>query len=112
MEENAMAAPSHVFVGIKGMVLALDRATGEEVWRSPLAGADFVNVTLLGGDLFATARGEMFALEASTGKILWHNRLKGLGRGLLTIAGGSQQALHMAEKKRRDAGAAAATAGA
>jgi outer membrane protein assembly factor BamB len=108
MEGNPMAASSHVFVGIKGMVLALDRATGEEVWRSPLAGADFVNVTLLDGDLFAAARGELFALETSTGKILWHNPLKGLGRGLLTIAGGLQQAVPMAEKKRRDAQAAAA----
>lgn len=104
-----MAAMARVFVGIKGTVLALDRATGEEVWRSPLAGADFVNVVLVDGDLFATARGEMFALEPSTGKILWHNPLKGLGRGLLTIAGGTEQTVPMAEKKRRDAQAAAAS---
>jgi len=103
-----MAAPSHVYVGIKGTVLALDRATGEEIWRTPLAGADFVSVTLAEGDLFATARGEMYALETTTGKILWHNPLKGFGRGLLTIAGGSQQTVPMAEKKRRDAQAAAA----
>ena len=105
-----MAAPSHVFVGIKGTVLALDRATGEEVWRRPLVGSDFVNVTLVDGDLLATARGELFALEPSTGEVRWHNPLKGLGRGLLTIAGGYQQAVVMTEKKRRDAQAQAAAA--
>jgi len=107
-----MAAMAHVFVGIKGTALAFARATGEEVWRSPLGGADFVNVVLVDGDLFATTRGELFALEPSTGKILWHNPLKGLGRGLVTVASGTQQT-PMAEKKRRDAqAAAAASAGA
>ena len=38
-----------VFIGIKGTVLALDRATGQEVWRSKLKGASFVNVILDGG---------------------------------------------------------------
>lgn len=107
-----MATDPYVFVGIKGTVLALERATGEEVWRTPLAGADFVNVALEEGMLFASARGELFALDPPTGKILWHNPLKGLGRGLLTLAGSSQQAVPMSEKKRRDAQAAAAAAGA
>src|SRR5207249_4236463 len=103
-----MATAPYVFIGIKGTVLALDRATGEEVWRRPLVGSDFVNVALVDGDLFATARGELFALETSTGEVRWQNLLKGFGRGLLTIAAGSQQAAIVTEKKRRDAQAAAA----
>lgn len=107
-----MTTHPHVFVGIKGTVLALDRTTGTEIWRRPLAGTDFVNVALLDGDLFATARGELFALDPWTGEIRWHNPLKGLGRGLLTIAAGAQQAVAMSEKRRRDAQAAAGAAGA
>ena len=45
-----------IYLGIKGSVLALDRRTGSEVWRTPLKGADFVNVVLDGDALFATAR--------------------------------------------------------
>jgi len=103
-----MATNPSVFIGIRGTVLALDRATGEELWRRPLVGSDFVNVALVEGDLFATSRGELFALDPGTGEVRWHNPLKGLGRGLLTIAAGAQQAVVMSEKKRRDAQAAAA----
>lgn len=105
-----MATNPTVYIGIKGTVLALDRTTGAEVWRRPLGGADFVNVALVDGDLFATARGELFALDPWTGEVRWHNPLKGLGRGLLTIAAGSQQSVVMNEKKIRDAKAAAAAA--
>jgi outer membrane protein assembly factor BamB len=105
-----MVTQPHVFIGIKGMVLALDRSTGEEIWRRPLVGSDFVNVALVDGDLFATARGELFALEPWTGEVRWHNPLKGLGRGLLTIAASFQQTVVMNEKKRRDAQAQAAAA--
>ena len=107
-----MTTPPAVYIGIKGMVLALDRSTGEELWRRPLGGADFVNVALVDGDLFASARGELYALDPWSGEIRWHNPLKGLGRGLLTIAAGSQQSVVMNEKKSRDARAAAGAAGA
>jgi outer membrane protein assembly factor BamB len=100
-----------VFIGIKGTALAIDRATGAEVWRTALSGADYVNVAVVDDALYASARGEIYALEPATGEILWHNPLKGLGRGLLTIAGAGSQAA-MGEKKRRDAQAAAAGAAA
>ena len=32
-----------LFIGIAGNVVALDRTTGTEVWRSELKGNDFVN---------------------------------------------------------------------
>ncbi len=98
-----MAQTSLIFIGIAGSVLALDRASGEEVWRASLKGADFVNVVLDGGDLYATAKGELFCLDPATGRIRWQNPLKGLGRGLITMAAnGSQQTVVMGEKRQND----------
>ena len=103
-----MAPSNLIFIGIAGTVVALDRTTGSEVWRSELDG-DFVNVALLDGDLYATSNGELFCLHPATGDIRWQNPLKGLGRGYITIAAsGSQQAIVMRDKKRRDDDAAAA----
>ena len=98
-----------VFIGIRGTVLALDSATGTELWRTPIKGADFVNVALVDGGLYASARGELFALDPETGFILWSNKLKGLGMGLVTIAGSSQAPPGAAELRRRQAQAAAAS---
>ncbi len=104
-----MPQSSLVYIGIGGKVLALDRATGQELWRTALRG-DFVNVALQDGDLFASAAGELFCLDAATGHIRWQNPLKGLGRGLVSIAGAGQQAVLLREKKDRDDEAAAGAA--
>ena len=100
-----------IFIGIKGSVIALDRASGEQVWATHLKGYDFVNVLVENGTLFATCYGEVFCLNPLTGEGLWHNRLKGLGTGLATIAteGAVQSTLTavLAEKHRRDEEAAA-----
>ena len=37
-----------VFVGVKGKAIALDRASGQEVWRTELKGGAFVNLVLDG----------------------------------------------------------------
>ena len=106
-----MAQASVVFIGIGGAVLALDRSTGEEVWRTPLKGSDFVNVVLEGGEVYAATKGELFSLDPATGRIRWQNPLKGLGRGLVTIASSSGTGIAaMQEKRRRDQQAAAAAA--
>jgi outer membrane protein assembly factor BamB len=102
-----------IFIGIGGNVLALDRATGQEIWRSSLKGGDFVNVAAIEGDVFATTKGELFCLDAATGHIRWHNPLKGLGLGLVSIASPlGQQTILMREKRRRDEDSAAAAAAA
>jgi outer membrane protein assembly factor BamB len=106
-----------VFIGIKGRVLAIDRATGQEVWRTPLKGGDFVNVVIEDGELYAATKGELFRLDPATGAILWQNGLQGLGRDLITIASsGARGAAVIREKRRRDEAAtaigAAAAAGA
>ena len=103
-----MAQISMLFIGINGIVLALDRATGQEVWRSKLKGSQFVNVALDGGELYATTLGEIFRLDPETGHVRWNNKLSGLGRGLVTMAtAASQQAITSHEVQRRNEEAAA-----
>jgi outer membrane protein assembly factor BamB len=101
-----------VFIGIKGSVVALNRATGQQIWATNLKGSDFVNVVVQDGKVLASCYGEIFSLDPPTGNVLWHNPLKGFGRGLATIAAeqhqGSGNAPVLAEKRRRDEQAAAA----
>jgi outer membrane protein assembly factor BamB len=103
-----------VFVGIKGSVVALNRATGQQVWATRLKGSDFVNVVLQDGAVLASCHSEIFCLDPLTGNGLWHNPLKGFGTGLATIATehnpGDGNAPVLAEKRRRDEEAAASGA--
>ncbi|SPF47544.1 Pyrrolo-quinoline quinone [Candidatus Sulfopaludibacter sp. SbA4] len=104
-----MSQTGRLFIGIKGTAVALDRASGQEVWRTRLKG-DFVNVVLDNGDLYAAAHGELYCLDPATGQIRWRNELKGLGRGLISIASAGQQTILLQKKKQDDEAAAAATA--
>ena len=103
-----------VFVGIKGSVVALNRATGQQVWATHLKGSNFVNVAVQNGAVLASCYGEIFCLDPLTGDALWHNPLKGFGLGLATIATehnpGDGNAPVLAEKRRRDEAAAASGA--
>ena len=105
-----------VFIGIKGSVLALDRATGQQVWATHLKGSDFVNIVVQSETVLVACYGEIFRLDPLTGDGLWHNPLKGFGTGLATMATegslGSGSAPVLAEKRRRDEQAAAASASA
>ncbi len=105
-----MAESNLIFLGIKGCVVALDRATGTEIWNTPLKGTDFVNVVLSEAGLYAATRGEIYSLDQATGHIRWRNPLKGLGWGLVTIAaeGGRGNQASAIMKRRRDQEAAAA----
>jgi len=103
------AAPGNLYIGIRGHVQAIDRATGEAVWATSLKGGDFVNVVLDNGQLFAASKGRLYRLDPASGKILWENALTGMGWGLVSIAtpaGGNLSA--MEEKRRRDQEAATA----
>jgi hypothetical protein len=51
-----MSRTGMLFIGIAGNVLAVDRATGQELWRVRRKGFDFVNVVLEDGDLISTWR--------------------------------------------------------
>jgi outer membrane protein assembly factor BamB len=70
---------AHLFIGIRGYVLAIDRTTGKDVWATSLKGAAFVNVVLEDGQLFAASRGQLYRLDPATGEILWENSLTGMG---------------------------------
>ncbi|HEX6050623.1 MAG TPA: PQQ-binding-like beta-propeller repeat protein [Gemmatimonadaceae bacterium] len=108
-----------VYLGLKAMVVALDRRTGTEVWRTQLKGgvgrsSSFVTLYRDDDILFAGVGGELYALDPKTGTMLWHNPLKGFGYGISSIAGDtlapgySGPAPSAAEiKRQRDAGAAA-----
>ena len=106
-----MKTAPFVFIGIKGSVVALNRATGQQVWATRLKGSDFVNVVLQDGAVLASCYGEIFCLDPLTGIPMWHNPLKGYGVGLATIATdyspASDTAPVLAEKRRRDQQAAA-----
>src|SRR5437868_11009183 len=102
-----------MYIGIRGSVVALDRATGTQVWATHLKGWGFVNVILQNDAVVATCHGEAFCLDPFTGNATWHNPLKGFGTGLATIATDSQQMAVSAawsEQQRRDESAAAAAA--
>ena len=87
----ARAKRSLLFIGIKSFVVALDRASGTEVWRTQLP-AKYRNSAMLlsvlydGEGLFASFAGEVFALNPKTGELLWHEPFKGLGTGFVTMA--------------------------
>lgn len=101
-----------IYIGIRGCAVALDRATGQEVWRTELKGRDFVSVALAGRDVLAASRGRLFCLDASTGYVRWQNELTGLGWGLVSIAGADVSSAAEAERRREAAAATAASAGA
>lgn len=114
----ARAKQSLVYVGIKQFVIALDRKTGAEVWRTELeakyqSAGSFVNVVRDRDGLFASCAGEIFSLDPANGAVLWHDALKGLGTGLVTIAtdqGGASSVPVFEEAVRQQQAAAAASA--
>lgn len=100
---------SKVFLGVHGEVVALDRTTGQELWRSKLAGGDFVNLLLDQDRIIATTKGKAFCVDSATGRLLWRNDLPGLGLGLVSIATASGSTpIGPSSQKRRDDEAAAA----
>ncbi len=111
-----MAFTNLVYIGIKGCVLALDRATGEQIWSTALRGGEFVNVILSDNELYGATKGELYCLDPATGHIRWHNPLKGLGWGLVSIAApgvpANQMPVFEKRKREQEAAAAAAAAGA
>ena len=106
---------NHIYLGIKGTVLALDRSSGVVVWQTGLSGGTFVNLAEDGDRVYALSQGEAFCLDARDGRILWSNPLKGFGLGLGSIlvpgkSNGNAPAA-VAQIRSNEQSAAAATAG-
>ena len=81
-----------LFLGVGGHVVAVDAATGEEIWRTKLKSTTFTTVWSDGKRVYAGAQGELFCVDAAAGNVLWHNTLKGLGRGIVAFPGSGLEA--------------------
>ncbi|MCG9895761.1 MAG: PQQ-binding-like beta-propeller repeat protein [Fimbriimonadaceae bacterium] len=67
-----------VFVAVGGRVYALDRKTGNQLWRypagEPLTGSFRDGITFSGGKVYAVSEGRtLFALNADTGTLAWQH---------------------------------------
>ena len=105
-----------VFVGLNSKVIALDRETGELIWKwkSP-KGSGFVTLLLDGDQLIAAVSGYVSCLAPQTGELIWHNPLKGLGNGytsLVSVYGGATPVIQAALAAQQAATAAATGGGA
>ncbi len=101
---------THIYFGIGSHAVAVDRSTGEEVWRTKLKSSSFVTVWMSGDKLFAGAAGELFCLDPVGGEILWNNKLKGLGTGLISFASSIDSAAAAMIVQAQQAAAIAASA--
>lgn len=81
--------PDVLYIGIGGHAVALDAATGTELWRTKLRSSSFVTVFQSGSRLFAGAGGQLFCLDCASGDVLWCNKLKALGTGLVAFSSSS-----------------------
>jgi outer membrane protein assembly factor BamB len=102
-----------LFVGIKGHVIAMERLSGRERWRTRLSGSDFVHLIDDGARLFASVAGRIYCVDPTTGSVLWENPLKGMGLGIASLLapgteGAHPELLAAAGAKRRQQSAAAA----
>ncbi|MDP3775849.1 MAG: PQQ-binding-like beta-propeller repeat protein [Gemmatimonadales bacterium] len=80
-------ATQNLIIGVGGHAVAIDHATGAELWRTKLKSNSYVTtVWSSAGRVYAGAAGELFCLDAHTGAVLWHNRLKGLGTGIVAFS--------------------------
>jgi outer membrane protein assembly factor BamB len=72
-----------VFVAFNSRAAALDRETGELVWkwRSP-RGYGPVALMLDGDRVIASVQGYTYCIDAATGRQLWQNDMKGFGIGI------------------------------
>lgn len=99
-----------LYIGLGGYLVAIDRATGAEIWRCRLRSSSFVTITVEPEAIYAGANGELFCVDPATGTIRWHNRLKGLGTSVVAFGGSPQATVAAAVRAAQAAAAAAAGA--
>ncbi len=94
-----MPTPPVLFIGTNRHVVAVNSATGQDLWRTRLPkvgwGSGPVSLLVTPEVLFAGCGGYLFALDRESGEILWRNNLSGLGHDyvIMTTDGlDSQQA--------------------
>ena len=96
-----------LYLGVGGHAVAIDAATGQEIWRTKLKMTSVTTVWSDGKRVYAGALGELFCLDAAAGSVLWHNPLKGLGRGIVAFPGSHVEAAAAAAAAEAAAAASA-----
>jgi outer membrane protein assembly factor BamB len=83
-----MSVNDLVFVGLNGRVIALQRDTGDLLWKwaPTTTAAGFVAFVVDGDRLFVSDNGYIYCLDALTGEEIWHNPLTGFGTGIAVVA--------------------------
>lgn len=115
-EGSERAIGDLVFVGVNSQVIALDRYTGEVVWKwKSKKGRGFVSLLLDGDRILAGINGYVYCLDPLFGQVVWSNPLKGFGVGTMSVTsingatGSAPQEAVLAQQ--RAAAAAAANPG-
>jgi len=74
-----------IYIGLNGWVVALDRDSGEIVWKCSELKSGFTTLMLDGDRLIASTNGYIFCLDPQTGKVVWSNPLRGFGMGVASL---------------------------
>jgi outer membrane protein assembly factor BamB len=76
-----------VFLGFNSRVAALNRATGEIVWKwkCPEGTSKYVALLLDDDRLMVSVEGYTYCLNPLTGEEMWRNPLTGFGLGIPTL---------------------------
>jgi len=116
-----MNPSNYIFVGTNGQVAAVEKSTGQTLWKTKIKGGfitpgtSFVTLLVDGDKVFAHTSGELFCLDAASGQILWTNDLPQMGYmlGSLATAGAASspvaEEIHKQRENSAAAGASAAT---
>ncbi|HTI68956.1 MAG TPA: PQQ-binding-like beta-propeller repeat protein [Candidatus Limnocylindria bacterium] len=75
-----------LYVGMAGSVVALEKSTGQTLWRRNLKSSGAVLILVEGNVIYASTCGHLFAINATTGEPLWQNEMRGCGFGMATLA--------------------------
>jgi outer membrane protein assembly factor BamB len=114
MAQNSPSVADLLFVAFNSRVFAIDRLTGEIVWRwKASSGMGFVSILPDRETLFVSCSGYTWALDPRDGSELWHQKFAGEGSGipvLATMRGLSDVAGAAAAEEQQRAAAAAAAA--
>jgi outer membrane protein assembly factor BamB len=76
------------FDGKRLYVVALDPASGAELWRTAMAGPVLAPISFANGVVFAAGGTSCVALDAATGAVLWHGEASEILWGGIAISDG------------------------
>ena len=113
MDPSQIDPSQTLLLAVKGHVVAFERASGTELWRTPievglLGSGGFVTLVCDEQYIFAHAGGHLHCLDLFTGTLLWEDKLPGLGYDIATLALPGQPSAHAPEAAEIEARRAAA----